>query len=180
MKEQFTVTVLSENHSGLLSRVANIFNRRKLNIESLTVSRSDVEGIHRFNIVLHAEPRQVANVVEQIEKQVEVVKAEAHRDEEIVYQEISLFKVPASDLTGSNEVEKLVRRYNARMLEMNADYVYFEKYGTEQEVNQFLQTLQTICEVQYVRSGRVAISKVQKSVENYNKIPKSEYLEENK
>ena len=174
MKEKFTITVLTENHPGLLSRVANIFTRRKLNIESLTVTRSDYEGLHRFNIFLYTTEKLASDVVKQIEKQVEVVKAAVHKEDEILSQELALFKVPTNALMESNKIERLVRQHNARMLEMNVDYTYFEKFGNETEINSFMENLKEVCEVQLVRSGRVAISKSDYSVENYNKIPKME------
>ena len=96
--ESFTITVFSENRTGLLSRVVGLITRRKINIESLTVSTSSMEGIHRFTIVLTISEEVIIKVVSQIDKQVDVLKAFYYRDEEIVHQEIALYKVPALSL----------------------------------------------------------------------------------
>ena len=71
-KKSFTITVFSENSTGLLSRVVGLITRRKINIEALTVSKSSMEGIHRFTIVLTISEEVIIKVVNQIDKQVAV------------------------------------------------------------------------------------------------------------
>ena len=73
-RHEFTITVYTENQIGLLNRIAIIFSRRKINIESLNTSPSEVEGIHRFTIVINELEEVVRKVARQIEKQVEVLK----------------------------------------------------------------------------------------------------------
>ena len=72
-KQEYTITVYTENQVGLLNRIAIIFSRRKINIESLNTSPSEVQGIHRFTIVVTESRDVVLKVVRQIEKQVEVL-----------------------------------------------------------------------------------------------------------
>ena len=79
-KQVFTITVFTENKTGLLTRVVSIFTRRHINIESLTTSRSSLEGIHRFTIVVLVEEEMVKKLVAQLEKQVDVLKAFYYRD----------------------------------------------------------------------------------------------------
>ena len=93
MKQEFTITVYAENHIGLLNRIAIMFSRRKINIESLNTSPSEVEGIHRFTIVINEVEDVVKKLIRQIEKQVEVLKAYYNNNDEIVWQELALYKV---------------------------------------------------------------------------------------
>src|SRR5580698_874784 len=95
MKQEFTVTVYTENQVGLLNRIAIIFSRRKINIDSLNTSPSEIEGIHRFTIVINEDEEVVRKLCRQIEKQVEVLKSYYNTNEEIVWQELALYKVPA-------------------------------------------------------------------------------------
>ena len=118
MKQTYTITAFSENQIGLLNRITIIFTRRQVNIETLTVSPSAIEGIHKFTIVVYETREKVEKVVSQIEKLVEVLRAFYHPDEEIVYQEIALYKVPTEALFESTEFEALIRRYSARILEV--------------------------------------------------------------
>jgi acetolactate synthase-1/3 small subunit len=97
-KQTYTISAFSENHIGLLNRITIIFTRRHVNIESLTVSVSAIKGIHKFTIVVNETREKVEQVVSQIEKLVEVLKAFYHTDDEVIYQEIALFKVPTQAL----------------------------------------------------------------------------------
>ena len=74
MKQEYTISIYTENQVGLLTRIAVMFSRRKINVESLNTSPSEVEGIHRFTIVINQDEEVVRKIVRQIEKQVDVLK----------------------------------------------------------------------------------------------------------
>lgn len=89
----YTISVYSENNVGLLNRISGIFLKRHINIESLNVSSSEIENVSRFVIVVNTTEHWVKNIVGQIEKQIEVIKAFYHTDEETIFQESALFKI---------------------------------------------------------------------------------------
>jgi acetolactate synthase-1/3 small subunit len=93
MKQEFTITIYTENQVGLLNRIAIIFSRRKINIESLNTSPSEVEGIHRFTIVIDELEEVVRKVVRQIEKQVDVLKAYFNTNDELKMELLSKSKI---------------------------------------------------------------------------------------
>src|ERR1700751_947995 len=94
LKKEFTITVYTENQIGLLNRIAIIFSRRKINIESMNTSPSEIDGIHRFTIVINETEEVVKKLCRQIEKQVEVLKSYYNTNDQIVWQELALYKVP--------------------------------------------------------------------------------------
>ena len=127
MIQEFTITAFSENHIGLLNRITIIFTRRRINIESLTVGESAVKGLHKFTIVVRSTRDQVEKVVKQIDKLVEVLKVFYMVDDEVIHQEIALYKVRTESLTRSNRFESIIRDYNARILELTPKYTVIEK-----------------------------------------------------
>lgn len=159
MKKEYNITAYSENHIGLLNRVTIIFTRRKVNIESLTVSASAIKGVSKFTIVVEVTEEQVKKIVQQIEKQVEVLKAYYLRNDEIIYQEVALYKVSTEALIGGDQIEKLVRKHNARILEITKDYTVIEKTGHSEETQDFFNELNEFKVLQFVRSGKVAITR---------------------
>lgn len=169
MEREYTVTVFTENHIGLLNRITIIFTRRHLNIESLTVSESEVKGIHRFTIVINCSEDQVKKVVRQIEKQVEVLRSSYYTEDEIIYQEIALYKVSTKAFVNGNHVERLIRSNNARILRIEPEYVVIEKTGYQQETQELFDKLVPYGILQFVRSGRVALTKEIKELTNYLK-----------
>ena len=165
-EQEYIITVFSENKVDLLSQITTVFTCRNVNIESLTTSESALPGIHKFTIVVRTAPETVEKVVRQIEKKIDVLKAFVYRPEEVVQQEIALYKV-----TRSNSVEQLVRRHNVRILEVDTDYIVVEKTGHKEETQQLFRLLQPYGVQQFVRSGTVAVIKSRRELLN-------EYLEE--
>ena len=159
MKKEFTITVYAENHIGLLVRIATIFSRRKINIESLNTSPSEAEGIHRFTIVIEETEEVVRKLARQIEKQVEVLKAYYNTNEEIIWQELALYKVPTDEIAEKVKVERLLREYGARAVVIRKDYTIFETSGHRVETDKLVEVLAPFGLIEFVRSARVAIIK---------------------
>lgn len=166
-KKDFTLTVFTEDQAGLLSRVVGIFNRRKLNILSLTTSPSSDPSIYRFTIVVNVTEDMVKKLRAQLDKQVDVLKSFYYADDEIVHQEIALYKVPIGVFNNGNVVEQLIRRHNARVLLIEPEYVVIEKTGHRDETEALLVELKDYGIYEFVRSGRVAIVKPMEMLNSY-------------
>lgn len=155
----YTVTVYSENQVGLLNQISIIFTRRQLNIESLSVSSSAIEGIHKFTITTFCDRDSMEKLVKQIEKRIDVLKAFYYTDDEIIYQEVALYKVPTEKLLENSQIEDMIRNHNARILEINRTFAVIEKSGHPDEIQHLFDELCKFGVLQFVRSGRVAITK---------------------
>jgi acetolactate synthase-1/3 small subunit len=170
-KTLYTLNVFSENIAGILNQITTVFTRRQLNIESLNVSASSIQGIHKYTITTFTDEDTIRKVTKQIEKRVDVVKADYYTDDEIYYREIALYKIQTKELMDSNRIEALVSQHHARIIEINDTYTVLQKAGTTEETRKLYEDLLSIGVLQFVRSGRVAITK--DSVERL-----SEYLAE--
>jgi acetolactate synthase-1/3 small subunit len=158
-KQEFTITVYTENQVGLLNRIAIIFSRRKINIESFNSSPSEIDGIHRFTIVIKETDEVVRKLARQIEKQVDVLKVYYNSDAEIVWQELALYKVPTDEIAEKVKVERLLREFGARAVVIRKDYTVFETTGQREETQKLLKVLEPFGLIEFVRSARVAIIK---------------------
>lgn len=167
--QEYTLTVFCEDKTGLLSRIVAIIARRHFDIKSITVSPSSMEEIYRFTITLQLEEEQIIKLKEQIEKQVDVLKVFYYLNEDIVYQEIALYKVPTAAFHNGESVEKMIRRHNARILNIEKEYIVIEKTGHQNETEALLQELKSIGIYEFVRSGRVAVVKAMEPLKNYLK-----------
>lgn len=167
MKEEFTLSVYTEDKIGLLNRVSIIFARRHINIESITISESEVKGVHRYIIVVEQEEALLIKAIQQLEKQVDVVKAFYHRSDEMVHQEIALYKVPTASLASGRHVEEIMRSSNARILTVEKEFTIIEKTGHKDETSALYDKLEPYGLVGFVRSGRVAIPKKMKEFKEY-------------
>ncbi|MEZ4955066.1 MAG: acetolactate synthase small subunit [Saprospiraceae bacterium] len=159
MKQEYTITAYTENQVGLLNRIAIIFSKRKINVESLNTSPSEIPDIFRFNIVVNETEETVQKVVRQIEKQVEVLRAYYHTNDEIVWQEMALFKVATDVIAERVKVERLLRELGARAVLIRKDYLVFEVTGHREETQRAVEFFEPLGLIEFVRSARVAIIK---------------------
>lgn len=158
-EQLFTISVFTENQVSLLHQISMIFSRRCLNIESLSVSACSIPGVHKFTITCRSTRPMMMHVVQQIEKRVDVLRAFLHTDDEIVFQEVALYKVPTASVLASGEIEAVVRENGARVLEIQPEYTVFEKTGHTDEVKALFERLKPMGLRQFVRSGRIAVTK---------------------
>lgn len=174
-KQEFTITVYTENQIGLLNRIAIIFSRRKINIESLNTSPSEVDSVHRFTIVINETEDVVRKLCRQIEKQVEVLKAYYNTLDEIVWQELALYKVPTDVIAAEVKVERLLRQYGATAVVIRKDYTVFQAAGHREETDKLIEVLEPYGLIEFVRSARVAI--IKESDGFHSKLKEFEYRE---
>lgn len=155
----YTVTVFSENTVGILHKLSIIYTRRKINIETISSSPSSIKGISKTTITAFCSKDQIVKIVNQIENIIEVLKAFYYTDDEIVYQEIALYKVPTINLLEEPNLEAIIRRHNARILEMTHEYIVIEKAGHNDETEALFEEFQKYGIRQFARSGRVSITR---------------------
>ena len=167
MEKEFTLSIFTENKIGLLHRLTVIFTRRHINIDSFTASESEIRGVYRFTIVVHTTLDSVKKIVGQLEKQIGVLKAFYFTEDEIVHQEIALYKVPTKAFAHGNDVETLIRKYNAHILTVEPEYIIIEKAGHKHETQELFTKLLPFGVLQFVRSGRIAVSKQIKELTSY-------------
>lgn len=158
-KQEYTITLYTENSIGMIGRISTIFTKRKINIESLNTSPSEAEGIHRFTIVIHETEDVVRKLCRQIEKQVEVLKAYYNTNDEVIWQEQALYKVPTAIVAEKAPVERLLRQFGATAVVIRHDYTVFETAGHREEIDKLTDELTEYGLIEFVRSARIAIIK---------------------
>ena len=158
-KQLFTISVFSENNVGVLNQVTIIFTRRCINLESISASPTSIPGVHKLTFTAYGDRRQTEKVVQQIEKRIDVLKAFLHTDDEIVYQEVALYKVPTDKLLIESNLENIIRHHGARILDITPEYTILEKTGHNDETEALFEELKRYDIRQFVRSGRVTVTK---------------------
>ncbi len=155
----YTVSIYTENNIGLLNRISAIFQRRHINVESLNTSPSEIEGVSRFTLVVNMTEDNIKRIIGQIEKQVEVIKAYYHTEEEIIYQESCIFKMKSNLLFDERQIQNIIKESNARIVTVNRDFFVIEKSGRKEEIELLHRELSAFGIMQFIRSGRIAVTK---------------------
>ncbi len=157
MKRSYTISAFTENSPGVLHRITVLFTRRKMNIESLTVSETETHGISRFTIVLETTEELIRTIVKQLNRIIEVVDVYAAENRELIYKEIALFKINTDSSEKRKTVEDVSLRHGADIVMASDDYVIVEKTGTEDEIRSLYLIMQPHGIREFLRSGRVAM-----------------------
>jgi len=155
----YTISVYTENNIGLLNRISAIFQRRQINIESLNISVSEIEGVSRFTIVVNMDEVNVKKIIGQIEKQIEVIKAYYHTDEETIYQESAMFKIKSELLFEEPQIQNIIKESNAQIVTVNTKFFVLEKSGRRHEIELLYRELSAFGIMQFTRSGRISVTK---------------------
>ncbi|MEW7277063.1 acetolactate synthase small subunit [Aquimarina sp. 2201CG1-2-11] len=171
-KENYTISVYTENNIGLLNRISAIFLRRHINLDSFTASVSEIKDVYRFTIVVNITEVQVKKIIGQIEKQIEVIRAFYHKDDETIYQETALFKVASNLLFENRQIQNVIKESNANIVTVTPEFFVLEKTGRRNEVEALYDSLEPYGLMQFVRSGRIAVTKekmnISKVLENFS------------
>lgn len=168
----YTVSIYTENNIGLLNRISAIFQRRHINIESINSSVSEIENVSKWTIVVKLTEDQMKKIIGQIEKQVEVIKAYYHTEEETIYQESCLFKIKSDLLFEERQIQNIIKESNARIVTVNKAFFVLEKSGRRSEIELLHRELSAFGILQFTRSGRIAVTKtpmeITKMLEAFN------------
>jgi acetolactate synthase-1/3 small subunit len=167
MSELITIAVFSDNKAGVLQRVTSAFTRRKINIESLTVSESEVPGIHRYTIIVNLTPTEAVQVTAAIEKQIDVQKAFWYRDNEIINREIAMYKMPVGSVEEGQAALEVVNDHGAKVIAKGEEFAVIQLTGRRPQTTALYEALEPLGMLEFSRSGMIAISKRMKVLHEY-------------
>ena len=159
-KKLYTLLVYSENVAGILNQVTAVFTRRQVNIESLNVSASSIPGVHKYTITAWSDEDQIIKITRQIEKRIDVVKANYFNDDQLFIRESGLYKLATPMVLENSEISRTIRRFQASIIEVNPTYTIVMMHGVTEDIISLFRALDTFgCVLQYTRSGRIAVTR---------------------
>ncbi|MCF6347602.1 MAG: acetolactate synthase small subunit [Flavobacteriaceae bacterium] len=157
-KQIYTISIYTENNVGILNRLSAIFLKRHINIESMTVSKSEIDNVHRFTFVVKLSETRARKIIGQLEKQIEVIRAFYHTEDEIIYQETALFKVSTEHLY-DEEIQGRLKFRRANIVTITEHFFVLEASGLKEDIDRLYNKLKPYGLMQFVRSGRIAITR---------------------
>lgn len=161
------LSVLVENHAGVLSRVAGLFSRRGFNIESLAVGITENPEVSRMTIVVDGDDYTVEQVSKQLNKLIDVIKLKNLDNTESITRELSLIKVAANTSTRS-EIAQLVEIFRAKIIDVSKTTLTIEASGDGEKVTALEDMLRQFGIKEIVRTGTIAIERGNKIIKVAN------------
>ncbi|MDR0331714.1 MAG: acetolactate synthase small subunit [Chitinispirillales bacterium] len=156
-----TISILTENHSGSLSRIAGLFSSRGYNISTLTVAETEDPDVSRMTITVTGDEGILEQIVKQLNKLVDVIKVVDFNEEPIIERELLIVRVDAAK-SNRNEIVGIANLFKAGVAAVGAGSITLELIGTQQHVDDFVALLKPYGIKELVRSGAVALAKSKK------------------
>ena len=153
---QHTLSVLVQNHAGVLSRVSGLFSRRGYNIERRAVGVTENEAISRMTIVVEGDNYVVEQVSKQLYKLVEVLKVSDITEEKYVGREMVLVTVSVEP-SHRGEIVALTEIFKGRIVDLSRKTMMLELTGNEEKINAFIDALTPYGIKEMVRTGKIAL-----------------------
>ncbi len=153
-----TISVLVENHFGVLAHVAGLFSARGFNIDSLAVGETDDPTVSRMTIMAHGDERIIEQIIKQLNKLIDVIKVQDLTEEETISRELVLIKVNATS-AGRSDILQIVNTFRAKVVDVNPHSLTVEVTGTEEKIDAMLELLRPFGIKEVVRTGTIALAR---------------------
>ena len=157
--ELYTISAYTENCPGVLHRLTTSFTKRKINIESLTVSETETKGISLFTIVVKVESGIIETVIKQLKRIIEVRAVYAYEDHEVLATEVAFIKVATEVVEDRAKIEELALRHSGVIVHVDAKSVVVQATGNSDQIDSLYRMLEPQGILEFVKSGRIAVRK---------------------
>ncbi len=158
MSNRHTISILVENHSGVLARIASLFASRGYNIDSLTVGETEDLSISRMTVVARGDTRIIEQITKQLNKLIDVIKVVDLSQEGFTDRELILMRVDASRKNRA-EVVEVAKIFSAKAVNISASSITFELSGETDHVESFIDIMRPFGIKELVRTGNIAMAK---------------------
>lgn len=155
---QHVLSVLVENESGVLTRIAGLFSRRGFNIESLTVGPTENPAYARMTITVNASNVAIEQITKQLHKLINVIRITDLTETTFVDRELALIKV-ASNITSRSEIIQIADLFRGHIVDVAEDTLIVEVTGGEGKINAIVHLLSKFGIKEIARTGRVSLSR---------------------
>jgi acetolactate synthase-1/3 small subunit len=154
-----TIAFIVENRPGVLFKVSNMFRRRGYNIESVSVGPLIDRSLARMTVTVEVDGRALRNLIEQLERMVEVVRVKPLDPRRTVVREMALVKLNTSDPLAREEALRLVNSHHGLILDIDEEHIVVEVTGTPEEIDRFIEEVKPIGVMELSRTGATALER---------------------
>lgn len=153
------ITAMVRDKAGVLSRISSVLNRRQVNIESISVGRTEIAGESRMTIMIRADNLADAEqVTKQLNKQIDVIKVSDISDEPHLERELALIKVNAPAAIRS-EIQAMIDPFRADVVDVSLKTIVVQVAGSDEKVNTCIDVLRPYGIKQLARTGITGFSR---------------------
>ena len=165
--KRHVLSILVDNHAGVLSRITGLFSRRGYNIDSLSVGETETEDISRITVVVICDDDAIDQIIKQVEKLIDVRRVVDMSTRRAVFRELSLIKVGCTD-KNRGEIVSIVDIFRANIIDVTAESMTIEMTGNQQKIESFIMLMEPFGIKEVVRTGLTALCRGNNPIKNYS------------
>ena len=159
MQRRHIISVLVENHFGVLARISSLIAGRGFNIDSLAVGETEDPTVSRMTIVTHGDERIIEQITKQLNRLIDVIKVTDMTDTAHVERELVLIKVATPSAQARSEVVQISDVFRAKVVDISGSTVTVEVTGTQDKVDAFIEMMEPFGVKEMARTGAVAMGR---------------------
>ncbi len=154
---QHILVALVEDKPGVMQRISGLFRRRNFNIDSITVGRSEKNGISRMTLVVKGDEKIVEQVVKQLNKLIEVIKVSRVNEKESVVRELALIKISTKTDKERAEIVQFTNIFRGGIVDVSRDSLIVEITGSSSKIDAFIDLVKSYGIIELARTGITAM-----------------------
>ena len=163
-RNKHTISILVENKTGVLQRVAGLFTRRDFNIDNITVGKTADTGISRITITTYGDNNTLEQIIKQLNKLIEVIKVREMKPEHTIRRQLALLKIHAPTEQDKSEIIQYTNIFRGHIIDVTPKTITIEITGNPDKINALIELLRPYGIKETAKTGITALSRGQKTL----------------
>ena len=163
-ENKHTISILVENKTGVLQRVAGLFTRRDFNIDNITVGKTSEPGHSRITITTYGDNRTLEQIIKQLNKLIEVIKVREMKPEQTIRRQLALLKIHAPTEQDKSEIIQYTNIFRGHIIDVTPKTITIEISGKPDNINALMDLLRPYGIKETAKTGITAITRGQKTL----------------
>ena len=164
MNHNHTISILVENKTGVLQRIAGLFTRRNFNINNISVGKTSDENLSRITITTYGDDKTLEQIIKQLNKLIEVIKVREMKPENTIRRQLALLKIPAPTEQDKSEVIQYANIFRGHIIDVTPKTITIEITGKPDKINALIELIKTYGIKEMTKTGITAITRGQKTL----------------
>ena len=163
-QNKHTISILVENKTGVLQRVAGLFTRRDFNIDNITVGKTSEQGHSRITITTYGDNNTLEQIIKQLNKLIEVIKVREMKPEQTIRRQLALLKIHAPTEQDKSEIIQYTNIFRGHIIDVTPKTITIEISGKPDNINALMDLLRPYGIKETAKTGITAITRGQKTL----------------
>jgi acetolactate synthase-1/3 small subunit len=163
-ENKHTISILVENKTGVLQRIAGLFTRRDFNIDNITVGKTADSNISRITITTYGDDKTLEQIIKQLNKLIEVIKVREMKPENTIRRQLALIKIHAPTEQDKSEIIQYTNIFRGKVADVTPKTITIEITGKPDKINALIELIKTYGIKEMTKTGITAITRGQKTL----------------